>query len=273
MDAFFADLFGSTPLSTVLILGLVGLAAGFIDSIAGGGGLISVPALLSAGLDPLSALATNKLQSTFGSFSAAVAYGRARLIDWRTAWPMAVVAFVGSILGAALITVLPADVLSAVMPVMLILVAIYFAAAPRIGTETRPARISTRAFTATLALGVGFYDGCFGPGTGSFFMIGFVVLLGFPIMRATAHTKLLNFASNLGGLLFFTLTGGVNVIIGVTMGIGQYMGAQVGARLALRSGARLIRPLLVVVCCAMAVRLLLDPANPLRVIVTRLIAH
>lgn len=267
------DLLGDVPLLTVVVLAFVGLLAGFIDSIAGGGGLLAVPALLSSGLDPLSALATNKLQSTFGSFSAATAYGRARLIDWREAWPMAVTAFAGSIAGAALITVLPTVVLAAVMPVLLILVAIYFAASPRISAEARPARVSTRTFTATAALGVGFYDGCFGPGTGSFFMIGFVALLGFPIMRATAHTKLLNFASNVGGLLFFLLAGGVHVLIGVSMGLGQYIGAQFGARFALRRGARIIRPLLVVVCCAMAVRLLLDPANPLHVMLARLIGH
>lgn len=263
------DPFADAQLITVALLALVGFAAGFVDSIAGGGGLLAVPALLSAGLDPLSALATNKLQSTFGAFSAAAAYGRARLIDWRAAWPMAVAAFAGAILGAALITVLPTGFLAAVMPVMLILVAVYFAAAPRISAEARPARISARAFTATAAAGIGFYDGVFGPGTGSFFMIAFVLLLGFPIMRATAHTKLLNFASNLGGLLFFALTGGVNVLIGLSMGAGQYIGAQLGSRLALRNGARIIRPLLVVVCCAMAVRLLLDPANPLRVAAAR----
>ncbi|MGV6872609.1 TSUP family transporter [Pseudochelatococcus sp. B33] len=266
------DLLGDVQPLTVAVLAIVGLLAGFIDSIAGGGGLLTVPALLSCGLDPLSALATNKLQGTFGSCSAVAAYGRARLIDWRKAWPMAVAAFAGSVGGAALIAVLPTGVLATVMPVLLILVAIYFAAAPRISAEARPARVSTRVFTAT-AVGVGFYDGCFGPGTGSFFMIGFVVLLGFPLMQATGHTKLLNFASNAGGLLFFWLTGGVHVLIGLSMGIGQYIGAQLGARVALRRGARIIRPLLVVVCCAMAVRLLLDPANPLHVVTARLIGH
>lgn len=264
------DLIGDAYLSTVAVLTLVGVVGGFVDSIAGGGGLLTVPALLSAGLDPLSALATNKLQSTFGSFSAVGAFGRARLIDWRAAAPMAVAAFAGSVLGAALVTILPTGMLMAVMPVMLILVAIYFVVMPRISAEGRPARVSARTFTATVAVGVGFYDGCFGPGTGSFFMLGFVALLGLPLLRATAHTKLLNFASNCGALLFFALTGGVHVLIGVCMGIGQFVGAQIGARLALREGARIIRPLLVVVCCAMAARLLIDPANPLHGLAARL---
>lgn len=267
------DFLGDTHLATVAILAGVALVAGFIDSIAGGGGLVSVPALLSAGLDPITALATNKLQSSFGSFSAVAAYGRARLIDWRSAWPMALMAFAGAIGGAALITVLPTQVLAAVMPIMLIVVALYFAFSPRLGSEERPARISKRLFACTAAVGIGFYDGCFGPGTGSFFMVGFVTLLGFPIMRATAHTKLLNFASNVGGLLFFAITGGINVVIGIAMGVGQYLGAQVGARVAMRNGARIIRPLLVVVCCAMAIRLLLDPANPLHAAIARLIGH
>ncbi|MFT0892120.1 TSUP family transporter [Pseudochelatococcus sp. G4_1912] len=255
---------GDVELWTVGVLALVGLVAGFIDAIAGGGGLLAVPALLIAGLDPVTALATNKLQSSFGSFSAATAYARARLIDWRAALPMAGAAFIGAIAGAMLVKIMPTYVLAAVMPVLLILVALYFMVSPSISFEGGVARISQRTFTCTIALGVGFYDGCFGPGTGSFFMIGFVTLLGLSIMRATAHTKLLNFASNFGGLLFFTFAGGVNVTIGLSMGIGQYIGAQLGARVAMRNGARIIRPLLVIVCCVMAVRLLLDPANPLR---------
>lgn len=265
------DLLGDVQLTTVVVLALVGVLAGFVDSIAGGGGLLAVPALLSAGLDPLSALATNKLQSTFGSFSAVIAYGRARLINWRTAWPMMVAAFFGSVMGAALIAVLPTYVLAAVMPVMLILVATYFAAAPRISADPRPARLSARTFTFTAAVVIGFYDGCFGPGAGSFFMIAFVLLLGFPIMGATAHTKLLNFASNFGALLFFVATGGIHLLIGLCMGIGQYIGAQIGARVAMRNGARVIRPLLVIVCCAMAVRLLLDPANPLHILIREML--
>ncbi|MFD2251245.1 hypothetical protein FHS82_000397 [Pseudochelatococcus lubricantis] len=248
----------------VAVLAAVGVVAGFIDAIAGGGGLLTVPALLSAGLDPVAALATNKLQSSFGSFSAALTFARAGKMNWREAAPMAGASFAGAVAGASLIKAMPANLLAGIMPLLLIAVAIYFMASPRVSAEEGRARVSPRTFTFTVALGVGFYDGCFGPGTGSFFMIGFVSLLGLSIMRAVAHTKLLNFASNIGALLFFAFTGGIHLIIGVAMGLGQYAGARLGARMALRNGARIIRPLLVTVSCAMAARLLLDPANPLR---------
>lgn len=254
---------GEIELLTIGILAIVGLVAGFIDAIAGGGGLLAIPALLTAGLDPVSALATNKLQSSFGSFSATTAYARARLIEWREALPMAATAFVGSVAGALFVNMIPTHYLAGIMPIMLIMIAIYFMISPSLRLDSGIQRISPRAFTFTFALGIGFYDGCFGPGTGSFLMIGFVSLLGFSIIRATAHTKLLNFASNLGALLLFTATGSINLVIGLAMGAGQYIGAQLGARLAMRKGALIIRPLLVIVCCTMAARLLIDPANPL----------
>lgn len=110
---------------------------------------------------------------------------------------------------------------------------------------------------------VGFYDGIFGPGAGSFYMLGLVTLLGDGIIKATAHTKLLNFGSNFASMCLFAFKGYIIVPIGLTMAVGAFLGAQIGSRLAVRIGARLIRPLLVVVCCAMAIRLLIDPANPL----------
>jgi uncharacterized membrane protein YfcA len=111
---------------------------------------------------------------------------------------------------------------------------------------------------------VGFYDGIFGPGAGSFYLLGFVTLLGYGVVRASAHTRLLNFTSNIASLITFALSGKIVWIVGFAMGLGQFLGAQLGTRLAIRQGARIIRPLLVVVCCGMAVKLLLDPANPWR---------
>jgi uncharacterized membrane protein YfcA len=120
-------------------------------------------------------------------------------------------------------------------------------------------------FGLTLVPAIGCYDGIFGPGTGSFFMLAFVMLLGFGMLKATAHTKMLNFASNIGAFAVFAFSGVIHWQAGLVMGVGQFLGAQAGSRLAMRSGARLIRPLLVVACVALAIRLLADPANPLRV--------
>ncbi|MDJ1158865.1 TSUP family transporter [Chelatococcus sp. SYSU_G07232] len=254
-------------LELLSLLALVGLVAGLVDAIAGGGGLITVPALLVAGLDPVTAVATNKLQGTFGSASATYAFARAGKIGWREALPMAAVALVGSVGGALTVKLLPVALLAGVMPLVLIGVAVYFALSPKVRDADARRRITPLAFMASVAVGVGFYDGVFGPGAGSFYMLGFVTLLGFGVVRATAHTKLLNFASNLGALVFFAVAGAIVWPLGLVMGLCQFAGAQIGARMALRHGARLIRPLIVVVCCAMAVRLLVDPANPLRVTV------
>jgi uncharacterized membrane protein YfcA len=258
-------------LALIALLGVVGVVAGFVDAIAGGGGLLTVPALLLAGLDPVSALATNKLQSTFGSGSAVHAFARLGMISFRTSWEMVGVTFLGSCLGVAAIRIAPLSLLSVILPVLLIVMAVYFALSPKLSDADARARIGPRAFAGSVALAIGFYDGIFGPGTGSFFMLGFVLLLGYGVVRATAHTKLLNFTSNIAALILFGLSGKIVWPLGLAMGAGQVLGAQLGSRLAIRHGTRLVRPLLVVVCCAMALRLLLDPANPLRTAVLALV--
>ncbi|WP_132251309.1 TSUP family transporter [Methylobacterium segetis] len=257
-----------------LIAGLfaVAVAAGCVDAIAGGGGLITMPALILSGLDPVSAIATNKLQSSAGSGSATLAFARRGLIDWPRAWPIAVMAGGASILGALCVSLLPRAVLDAAVPVLLIGMALYFATAKRMSSEDATARLTPAAFALSLAPAVGFYDGVFGPGAGAFYMVGFVTLLGLGVVRATAHTKLANAASNLGSLALFAASGHVVWSIGLAMAAGAFLGAQVGSMLALRLGARLIRPLLVTIACAMALRLLSDPANPLRQAVLGLLA-
>lgn len=247
----------------LLSLGAVAFLAGFVDSIAGGGGLLTVPALILAGLDPIYALGTNKLQGCVASFSATVAFARARLIDWRSATPLALIAAVGGTLGTFSVEILPTHWLQLMIPILLVAVALYFALSPGIGEARIKARMPVGAFAFIVPPIVGFYDGIFGPGAGSFYMLGLVTLLGYGIIKATAHTKLLNFGSNFASMCLFAFKGYIIVPIGLTMAVGAFLGAQIGSRLAMRIGARLIRPLLVVVCCAMALRLLIDPANPL----------
>ena len=240
------------------------LVAGFIDAIAGGGGLLALPALLLAGLPPAAALGTNKLQGLFGTGMAALAYARGGQFRWRDVGWLALSAGAGSVLGALLVRLLPVDLLRAVMPVMLIVIALYFALKPGLDDIDRARRMGAGAFGLTAAPLVGFYDGVFGPGAGSFYMLAFIALGGMGILRATAHTKLLNFASNVGAFGVFALAGTVHWRLGLMMGAMQIVGAWAGARLAMRVGARLIKPLLVVMCVALALRLLADPANPIR---------
>lgn len=251
----------------LVFLAVAAFAAGFIDSIAGGGGLITVPALLLAGFSPVEALGTNKLQSLFGSGSATMAYASRGHVDLGKQLPSAVLACAGGTIGALSATVLPGDVLQIVLPFMLIAIAVYFALKPNMGDVDRAERLSPFLFGVTVVPLIGFYDGVFGPGTGSFLMLAFVGLAGYGVLKATAHTKLLNFASNIGGFATFAAVGAVSWKIGLVMGACQFLGARVGAGLAMKTGARLIKPLLVLTCVALAIRLLIDPAHPLRILI------
>ena len=247
-----------------LVLGLAAFVAGFVDSIAGGGGLITIPALLLAGFPPVTALGTNKLQGMFGSGSATLHYAAKGQVDLRSQLPAAALSFAGGVIGALLATVIPGDMLRIALPFILVAIALYFAFKPGMNDVDRAQRLSPFLFGLGIVPLIGFYDGAFGPGTGSFFMLAFVSLAGYGVLKATAHTKLLNFASNLGGFVLFAFAGAIVWKVGLVMGVAQFLGARVGAALAIAKGARLIKPLLVVACVALAARLLMDPTHPLR---------
>jgi uncharacterized membrane protein YfcA len=240
----------------VLILILAAFCAGFIDSIAGGGGLISVPALLLAGASPVEALATNKLQGTFGAATATLSYARAGRVRPLDQLGLAAISLVAGAAGALVAHLIPAEVLRLIMPVVLIGVAAFFALKPGLSDDASTARMRPAVFAATAVPAIAAYDGFFGPGTGSFFMMGFVLLAGYGVLKATAHTKVLNFASNLGSLLVFIPSGAIWWAVGLAMAAAQVVGAGLGAALAVRIGSRLIKPLLVAVSTAMALRLL-----------------
>ncbi len=244
-----------------LLLILAAFVAGFVDAIAGGGGLITVPLLLLAGASPLEALATNKLQGSFGSGAAVLAYARAGHVRPRAQLGAAAVAAMASAGGALVAHAVPADVLRLIMPVVLVGVALFFAFKPGLTDELRSERMRPAVLTFTAVPLVGCYDGFFGPGAGSFYMLAFVMLAGFGVLKATAHTKMLNFASNLGGLVVFASTGAIWWGVGLGMAVGQAAGAALGAKLAMRVGARLIKPLLVIVSTALALRLIWQAMN------------
>ena len=248
-----------TPL-VLATLALVGFASGSVDAIAGGGGLLTLPALALAGLDPVAAVATNKLASTFGSGSATFAFWRAGKIE-AVMTPPALAAAFGAALGALALPWAPRALLSQALPVVLIAVALYFAFAPPLGETRRAARLSLSGFALTLAPAIGFYDGVFGPGAGSFYMVALVALSGFGLIRAMAGARFANFGSNFGALAVYALAGPVVVPAGLAMGFGAFLGARIGAHAALRAGARLVRPLIVVMSCAMAARLMAAPGG------------
>ncbi|GAA6180622.1 TSUP family transporter [Shimia sp. NS0008-38b] len=242
----------------LLLLLAAGFFAGFVDAIAGGGGLITVPALMIAGVPPVQALATNKIQGMFGSGTAAYSYSKSGLVDLKTQLGPAALAFVASLLGALAVSILPTDWIRLILPVLLIGIAMFFAFRKDPGDMDRTARMKPVLFTLTAVPFVAFYDGILGPGAGSFYMIAFVALGGYGILKATAHTKLLNFASNVGGLAGFLLVANPLWAIGLSMGLMQILGARLGAKMAMAKGARLIRPLLVVTSVALAAKLLWD---------------
>ncbi|MGR3621111.1 TSUP family transporter [Pseudophaeobacter sp.] len=243
---------------TLLLLMAAGFIAGFIDALAGGGGLITVPVLLLAGANPVTALATNKIQGLFGSATAALAYARGGHVNLREQAGSALIAFVASIAGALLITVLPTDWIELILPVLLIGIALFFAVKKGLGDLDRARRLSPALFAATMVPLCGAYDGLLGPGAGSFYMLAFVSLAGYGVLKATAHTKLLNFASNAGALCAFALVATPWWITGLAMGLAQIVGAQAGASLAQSKGARLIKPLLVLTSLLLAAKLIWD---------------
>lgn len=239
------------------------VAAGFIDAIAGGGGLITIPALLAAGVAPVAAIATNKVQGSFGTAAATWTFWRKGRIDFALLkWPL-IAAVVGAVLGAITVSFVDTAWLMVLLPVLLIGIAVYFLVGPKASDEDVHARLTPFAFGA-VAGGIGFYDGFFGPGAGSFYALALVTLLGMGLTKATAHTKALNFASNLISVIVFAIGGHVLWAVGLIMAVGQVLGGWLGSHAAMRFGPRLIRPLLVVICLGMVAKLLSDPANPIR---------
>ena len=240
---------------TIALLVFAAFVAGFIDSIAGGGGLITVPALLLAGATPIETLGTNKLQSVFGSGTSTLAYARAGHVNLKHQLPMGLMSLIASMAGAFCATLLPQDIFRQILPFVLVAIALYFVLKPDVSDLDKVERVKPLVFMVTLVPVIGFYDGIFGPGTGSFFMLGFVALAGFGLLKATAHTKFLNFASNLGSLIVFGLVGVVLWKTALAMGVGQFFGARLGAKFAMKNGAKIIKPLLVIVCILLAARL------------------
>lgn len=242
----------------LFLLFAVALLAGFIDSIAGGGGLITIPALLAVGIPPAAALATNKLQGSFGSFSATLHFYRSGQLDLRHLWPWFLASVIASGLGAIAVQNLDPSFLRGVMPLLLVAIAIYFLVSPNVGALDSRQRMSFALFGGTVVTAIAFYDGFFGPGTGSFFALALVALMGFNLRKATAHTKLLNFGSNIGSLALFILGGQVLWVIGLVMGLGQFVGARLGAGMVMKKGVRLVRPLLIFICLATTAKIVWD---------------
>ncbi len=242
----------------ILILFITGIAAGFIDSIAGGGGLLTIPVLLWSGLPPLTVLGTNKLQGSAGTLTSSLNFYRNGHIPLKTALPAVMMTFIGSAIGTLSVQQLDNQSLATLLPVLLLIFALYFVLSPRITDRDAQQRIKASVFALTAGLGIGFYDGFFGPGTGSFFVIAYITLLGYGITKATAHTKLMNFSSNFASLVFFQLAGLVAWKAGLIMAAGQVIGSYSGSHLTIKHGVKLVKPMLVTISVLMSLKLLFD---------------
>ncbi len=231
--------------------------AGTVDAIAGGGGLITVPALLMTNLPTHVALGTNKGQSVWGSGAALITFWRAGAVDRKQALITFPLGFVGSVIGAeVVIQLIDKDSLRPIVIGMLIAAAcLLVIRKPAAKTEQVRGYLT---IAGALALVIGAYDGFFGPGTGTFLIVGFVALCGKPMTSATADAKVVNFASNLAALTAFAWEGSVEWKVALPMAGGQLLGGALGARLALKGGAKLIRIAVLVVSGALVIRLVID---------------
>ena len=241
-----------------MLLGLfvLALVAGTIDAMAGGGGLLTIPGLMATGIPPIAALATNKMQAIFSPLSASYHFWRSGRLDIRALWKPALLSMAGAACGAACLSFVDPATLKQLVPFLLIAICGWLLLSEDLGKKPRPARLGFATIAITLVPLVGFYDGFFGPGTGTFFALGLVSLAGLTLDAATMQAKLYNFMSNLGALLFFLFTGHIVWLYAVVMACGMVAGGAIGARLVLKHGTGLIKPLLIVTSLAMSAHLL-----------------
>ncbi|GGI96448.1 UPF0721 transmembrane protein [Shewanella hanedai] len=240
----------------IAILFTVAVIAGFIDSIAGGGGLLTIPALMWAGLPPTVALATNKLQSCGGSFFASLYFVRKGMVKLNDMKLAILCAFIGSAIGTIAVQQVDTAFLEVLLPFLMLGIGGYFLFSKKISEDDRHQVLTPGLFALTAALAVGLYDGFFGPGTGSFFALAFVSLAGYGLAKATAHAKVLNFSTNIASLIFFAIGGKVFWLLGGIMLVGQAIGATLGSRMVLTKGTKIIKPLVVTMSLIMSVKLL-----------------
>lgn len=234
--------------------------AGWIDAVSGGGGMLQLPSLLLAlpSESPVVAMATNKLASIMGTSMATAQYARAARPDVRTALPMAVAAIIGALLGSATASRLPVGVITPVVLVLLVAAWMWTLLSPRMGAQddVRWAGRHRHYVAATAAGGaIGFYDGIFGPGTGSLLLFVLVSVLGYSFLRASATAKIVNLSTNAAALVVFGITGSVLWLLGLLMGVCNMAGAFVGSRMAIRRGSEFVRIVFLVVVAALILRL------------------
>lgn len=236
---------------------LAAMTAGWVDAIAGGGGLITIPAMLLVGMPPAVTLATNKVQGSSGTLVSSLYFLKEKAIDLSKIKLSIFMTLVGSVLGGWLVLQINSESLRTILPILLICMGFYFLFSSGIKDIDQTPRVTPLIFSAFVAPILGFYDGFFGPGTGTFMALAFVVLSGYNLAKATANAKIHNFASNIAALVYFVIFGEVYWGVALVMIAGQILGSSLGAKMVTEKGTALIRPVVVTVCFLMSIRLLL----------------
>ncbi|CAJ1003999.1 MULTISPECIES: TSUP family transporter [Bacillales] len=246
--------------TTILFLAFFGFVAAFIDSTVGGGGLISLPALLGLGIPPYLALGTNKLAGTISSATSSFTFIRMGKYDKKLMILLFPVSLIGAYLGAKTVLFVPQEVLKVLVIVMMAAIFVYTLINKRFGEQSSYKGLTTFSLGLGIPLTflIGFYDGFFGPGTGSFFVFLMVLLFGYDFVIAAGNGRILNLASNIAALFVFIVEGKVIFLTGLTMGLAMLLGATLGARLAIKTGVRYVRPLFLLVSIGLMTKMIYE---------------
>lgn len=239
---------GDLDISLIIILIIFGFLGAFINSVVGGGGLITLPALLFVGLPPAAAIATNKLAATLGNLTSMLTFLRAGKIDWRLLKPILPLVFIGSMLGAVTVNFISPDLLKPLIFLMLVVVLVYTIMKKDWGSaeKRRDMTMKRKVLFICVLIAIGFYDGFLGPGTGSFIIFAFI-LVGYDFIQASGNAKLLNFTSNFAALIMFLFLDAVHYTYGLIMGFSMIIGAFAGAKFALGRGTEYVRYIFILV--------------------------
>lgn len=243
---------------TILFLCLGGFLAAFVDSIAGGGGLISMPVLLMSGLPAHLALGTNKFAGAFGCFSSAYKYSKSGKTNIELLKKLIPFTILGCLLGVKCVLSISENILNILVFLMILIVALYTYLKKDLGKEDKFENLSKENIKKgiIMAFALGFYDGFFGPGTGTFLTFAFIKIYGFDFLHASANTKILNFTSNFTALILFMFSGQILYKVAIFYAISMVLGGYIGAKVAINKGSQLIKPIFLFMALAVAIKLL-----------------
>ena len=245
---------------TIVLLCIAGFLAAFVDSIAGGGGLISVPAFMLSGLPPTYVLGTNKFSSSFGSGASSLKFIKSGRVNFKLLKLLIPFTFIGAALGVKAVLAINEDILNVLVIIMVLLIGICSLFSKTLGLENKFKEINTKNIFLgiLLSFSLGFYDGFFGPGTGSFLIFGLIKIFGFDFLNSVGNAKLMNFASNIVSLILFAISGRIYFLYALPVAIFMIIGARIGTKVALNKGTKVIKPIFITMSLAAAVKILFN---------------